>query len=142
MTNTQIRLLTFELLYSFEIQKISLNEYDEQIKLFLEYKDIKQEKIEKRLTETTIGIKENEDQILNIISQNLKEKWDITRISKVNITLLKLALYEIIYNKLPYKIVVNEAIELAKKYGEKDSTSFINGILANIIKELDISNEE
>ena len=70
-----------------------------------------------------------------MISQNLKEKWDINRISKVNLALLKLGIYEMLYSKLPYKVVVNEVVELAKKYGEDSSPSFVNGILANIIKQ-------
>ncbi|MCI9413010.1 MAG: N utilization substance protein B, partial [Clostridia bacterium] len=43
--------------------------------------------------------------------------------------------YEMVYSKLPYKVVVNEVVELAKKYGEDTSPSFVNGILANIIKQ-------
>lgn len=72
----------------------------------------------------------------------MKEKWDISRISKVNTALLKLATYEIVYAKLPYKVVVNEVVEIAKKYGDENSPSFINGILANIIKQTGITNEE
>ena len=79
---------------------------------------------------------------MQLISQNLKEKWDISRVSKVNLALLKLAIYEIIFNKLPYKVVVNEVVELAKKYGDDNSANFINGILANIIKQSGITSEE
>ena len=88
------------------------------------------------------NLTENEEEILKLISQNLKEKWDISRISKVNTALLKLATYEIVYAKLPYKVVVNEVVEIAKKYGDENSPSFINGILANIIKQTGITNEE
>ena len=49
--------------------------------------------------------------------------------------ILKLAIYEIIYKKIPYKVVINEAVELAKKYGEDTSKVFINGILASVVKE-------
>ena len=70
-----------------------------------------------------------DDEWLKNISDNLKEKWEITRISKINIALLKLAIYEILYTKLPYKVVVNEVVELAKKYGDDNSAPFINGIL-------------
>jgi len=47
-----------------------------------------------------------------------------------------------VYAKLPYKVVVNEVVEIAKKYGDENSPSFINGILANIIKQTGITNEE
>ena len=138
MTRTETRELTFELLYSLEIQKTEQNEYAEQIEMFLKEQEIDQEKVKTYITQTINGINENEEAILKLISQNLKEKWDISRISKVNITLLKLATYEIVYAKLPYKVVVNEVVEIAKKYGDENSPSFINGILANIIKQAGI----
>ena len=142
MTRTQTRELAFELLYSLEIQKVAESEQTEQIQLFIEQQEIEEEKVKKYILETTQGIEEHEEEILKNISDNLKEKWEITRISKINITLLKLAIYEILYTKLPYKVVVNEVVELAKKYGDDNSAPFINGILANIIKKSGISEEE
>ena len=142
MTRTQTRELAFELLYSLEIQKVAKSEQTEQVQLFVEQQGIEEEKVKKYILETTKGIEEHEEEILKYISDNLKEKWDITRISKINITLLKLAIYEILYTKLPYKVVVNEVVELAKKYGDDNSAPFINGILANIIKKSGISEEE
>lgn len=142
MTRTETRELTFELLYSLEIQKNEKSEYSEQIEIFLNEQEINQEKAKTYINQTILGINENEEEILKLISQNLKEKWDISRISKVNTALLKLATYEIVYAKLPYKVVVNEVVEIAKKYGDENSPSFINGILANIIKQTGITNEE
>ena len=142
MTRTEIRELTFELLYSLEIQKMEKEEYNEQIELFLVEKNISQEKAKTYMTETVNGIAKNKEKILELISQNLKEKWDISRVSKINLTLLKLATYEIMYTELPYKVVVNEAVEIAKKYGNDTSPAFINGVLANIIKQTGIANEE
>ncbi len=142
MTRTEIRELTFELLYSLEIQKMEQQEYNEQIELFLVEQNVSQEKEKTYMTETINGIAKNKEEILELISQNLKEKWDISRVSKINITLLKLATYEIVYTELPYKVVVNEAVEIAKKYGDDTSPAFINGVLANIIKQTGIANEE
>ena len=142
MTRTEIRELTFELLYSLEIQKMEQQEYNEQIELFLVEQNVSQEKAKTYMTETINGIAKNREEILELISQNLKEKWDISRVSKINITLLKLATYEIVYTELPYKVVVNEAVEIAKKYGDDTSPAFINGVLANIIKQTGIANEE
>ena len=110
--------------------------------MFFNEQEINQEKAKTYINQTILGINENEEEILKLISQNLKEKWDISRISKVNTALLKLATYEIVYAKLPYKVVVNEVVEIAKKYGDENSPSFINGILANIIKQTGITNEE
>lgn len=142
MTRTEIRELTFELLHSLEIQKMEQEEYNEQIELFLVEQNVSQEKAKTYMTETINGIAKNKEEILELISQNLKEKWDISRVSKINITLLKLATYEIVYTELPYKVVVNEAVEIAKKYGDDTSPAFINGVLANIIKQTGIANEE
>ncbi len=135
MTRSEGRNLAFELLYSLEIQKAEKEEYEEQIQMFLQENQITEENVVEYIRQTIDGITLQEEEIKKMISQNLKEKWDIGRISKVNLALLKLGIYEMVYGKLPYKVVVNEVVELAKKYGEDSSPSFINGILANIIKQ-------
>ena len=135
MTRTQTRQLAFELLYSLEIQKVTKEEQEEQINLFLEEQEENKEKVREYILDIVKGITNNAEEIQNLISKNLKEKWELSRIYKINLTILKLAIYEMVYNKLPYKIVVNEAVELAKKYGEDTSPAFVNGILANIIKQ-------
>ncbi len=142
MTRTQMRQFAFELLYSLEIQKINKTEQEEQIKLFLQEQGVEQEKLENYIVDIVKGVEEHEEEILQLISKNLKEKWNITRISKINLALLKLAIYEMIYSKIPYKVVVNEVVELGKKYGDDSSPSFVNGILANIIKQTGITSEE
>ena len=64
----------------------------------------------------------------------MKAEWKLERISKVNIAILKLAIYELNYTDIPFKVVINEAVELDKKYGEETSKTFVNGILASIVK--------
>ena len=64
------------------------------------------------------------------------------RISKIDLSILKVAIYELVFSKLPYKVVINEAVELAKKYGDDSSKSFVNGILASIVKEKKLAEEE
>lgn len=54
----------------------------------------------------------------------------------MDLTILKLAIYEIKYTDVPYKVSINEAVELAKKYGEDKSKKFVNGILASVVKEM------
>ena len=135
MTRSEGRTLTFELLYSLEIQKVNKEEIEEQIQLFLKENNVNEEKAKTYIINTVNGINENENEILQLISKNLKEKWELDRISKIDLVLLKLGIYEMIYSKLPYKVVVNEVVEIAKKYGDDNSSNFINGVLANIIKE-------
>ena len=65
----------------------------------------------------------------------MKQDWKIERISKVTLAILKLSVYEIVYAKIPFKVSINEAVELAKKYGEDTAPVFINGILASVVKE-------
>ena len=132
MNRTEVRELAFKLLYSNEIQK-DIDE--EQIELILEDNNIAGKEAEKYIKTTFDGIKENISEIEELIQANLKEKWTMNRISKIDLAILKIAIYELVFTKLPYKVVINEAVELAKKYGEDSSKAFINGILASIVKE-------
>lgn len=63
--------------------------------------------------------------------------WEITRINPIDRNILRMALFELIYLKTHPKIVINEALEIAKKYATDDSSKFLNGILGNFIKELE-----
>ena len=81
------------------------------------------------------GIEENKEKINGIIEPKLK-KWTIDRLSKVDISVLQLAVYEIWYmDSIPLKVTANEAVQLAKKYGGSESGSFINGVIGSVIKE-------
>lgn len=136
MNRSHAREQAFKLLYSIEIQQ---DNSEEQIDLYIENNEIESEDVKEYIKETITGIKQNEEEINKLISENLKEDWQLNRISKVNISLLKLAIYEIIYKKIPYKVAINEAVELSKKYGEDNARVFINGILASIVKKNDIT---
>ena len=132
MNRSAAREETFKLLYSLEIQK----SYEEDcIKLFLEDTEINEEKVKNEITKDVNNINENGEDIISQISNNLKSDWKLERIPKINISILKLAIYEMLYKKVPYKVVINEAVELAKKYGEDASSSFINGVLATVVKK-------
>ncbi len=81
------------------------------------------------------GVIANLPKIDEAILLNLKN-WTIDRISKVDLALLRLAIYEIKFDEsVPYKVSVNEAVELAKAYGDDKSQSFVNGLLAKISKD-------
>lgn len=136
MNRSHAREQAFKLLYSIEIQQ---DNSEEQIDLYIENNEIESEDVKEYIKETITGIKQNEEEINKLISENLKEDWQLNRISKVNISLLKLAIYEIIYKKIPYKVAINEAVELSKKYGEDNARVFINGILASIVKKNNIT---
>ena len=136
MNRSETRNMAYKLLYSLEIQKPEKNEIQEQIEIFIANNDITENNVKDYIYDVINGIYENEYKIIPIIEKNLKDEWTIDRVSKTNLSILKLATFEIIYSKLPYKVVINEAIELAKRYGDDNSYFFVNGILANIVKEL------
>ena len=135
MNRSTIRELTFKLIYSMEIQKDE--DIEEQINLYIESNNIEDKKAKEYIKDVIYGIKANLEVISNLIEKNLKSDWKIDRISKIDLSLLKLAIYEIKYKEIPYKVAINEAVELAKKYGEDNSKNFINGILASVVKQLD-----
>ncbi len=133
MNRSEIREQAFKLMYSLEIQK---NEnLEEQVELYLESNDITNKNAVEYLKDAVLGVEQHKDTILENIEKNLKSDWKIERISKIDLVILKLAIYEIKYKELPYKVVINEAVELAKKYGEDTSKNFVNGILASVVKE-------
>ena len=131
MKRSQTRELAFKLQYQIEIQKEISNE---DIALFLENNQVNSKEAQEYIEDVVKGISKQSTEIIEEISRNLKKDWEIDRISKINLALLKLAIYEIKYKKLPFKVVINEVVELAKKYGEETSQLFINGILASIVK--------
>lgn len=135
MNKSNLREEIFKLVYSLEVQK---EDESSQIDLYLENSELSDKEKEKIKEEVCKIINLKED-IENQISKNLKSGWSIERISKVNISILRIAIYEMVYGKLPYKVVINEAVELAKKYGEEASASFINGVLASVVKDNNIT---
>ena len=80
------------------------------------------------------GVYENLETIDAKISAN-SQKWDIARISRVSLAILRLALYEILFiDEIPESVSANEAVELAKKYAAESDASFINGVLGAVIR--------
>lgn len=82
-----------------------------------------------------LGVVNNFDALTELISKNIKG-YTIDRLFKVDLTILLIAAYELCYYKLtPGNVVANEAVELAKKYSTEKSYSFINGVVANLMKQ-------
>lgn len=135
MNRSLIRENAFKLIYSLEIIQDREN-LEEQIELFFESNEINNQEAKKYISDAVLGIEKNNTEIQKNIEANLKEDWKIGRISKIDLSILKLAIYEIKYTEIPYKVAINEAIELAKKYGEDKSKNFVNGILASVVKDM------
>ncbi len=133
MSRRGLREKTFRLLFRKEF-------YDE--KDFLSQKDLffsDEEQLE--MTEEEVSfVKETCDKIrekLPRIDESISEKttgWNIDRIGKAELAILRLAVYEIMFDdSIPSSVSINEAVELAKKYGADDASSFVNGVLAKFV---------
>jgi transcription antitermination protein NusB len=82
------------------------------------------------------GTKQNQPKIDQLIAQ-VTEHWDLDRMAAVDRNVLRLAAYELLFQfDVPPKVVINEAIEIAKKFGTAESSRFVNGVLDRIHKEL------
>jgi N utilization substance protein B len=80
---------------------------------------------------------ENLDEIDSHIKANI-EGWQLYRLAKIDLSTLRIAIYEIIYRKdIPIEVSINEAIEIAKKYSTEESSKFINGVLGGFVRSRD-----
>lgn len=131
MNRSKSREVAMKLLYESTINKVDFNILFENYNCHFSYdvKDIQREYIEKVFN----GVNGNLELLDKKIEGNLTN-WKISRVSKINLTILRVAIYEIIFEEsVPTKVAINEAIELAKVYSEDKSPNFINGVLANFI---------
>lgn len=140
MNRSKAREAAFKLLYSLQI--MSESNIEEQIELFIKDEEIDDKEAIKFITDIIEGTAQHNNDIEEQIKQNIKQDWTISRISKIDLTLLKLGIYEMIYAKVPYKVVINEVVELAKVYGDDASKSFVNGVLASIVKKNNLAEDD
>lgn len=132
MNRSKLREETFKLLYSLEFYK---DDMENQINNYIEENEIKDPQDIEYVKSTINGIEKERENLLQIISENLAAKWTIERTSKIDLVILKLAIYEIKNTDIPYKVAINEAVELAKTYGDDSSKVFVNGVLASIVNK-------
>ena len=92
------------------------------------------EKDENYIKTTFLGVFKNIEQIDDIITDS-SIGWAYNRISKISMALLRIAVYEILYDgDVPAKVAINEAVELSKKYDDAEAYTFINGVLGAVVK--------
>lgn len=122
------REMAMKLLYQLEIQKENM---EEQKKLFFEENTLA-EKDRAYISNVIEGVYANQEFINNMIEVHSKG-WKIGRISKVDLSIMRLSIYEICFrDDIPYNVSINEAVELAKKYSSEEAGSFVNGILSKV----------
>lgn len=92
-------------------------------------------------SELLTDILPNKESIDSIISENAPE-WPLHQINRIDLAILRLAIYELAFTKTPPKVSIDEAVELGKEYGSESSAKFINGVLGSYIKKNKSNNPE
>lgn len=131
MTRREIREEIFKLLFEKELID---NDIDKRISEVIEENKIKKEEKIEFLKSYVIEITEKEDILVEKI-KNVLDGWTYERLGTLEKVLLKIAFYEILIKDIGYEIVINEVLEIAKKYSYDDTKEFLNGILAKLVKE-------
>lgn len=132
MNRKYTREMTMKLIYQMEVTK------DFNSKLVEEYLDLNESK---ELDSNYVNlisdlVINNKEEIDSRIDRNLKG-WNLSRIGKIELSILRLAVAEILYvEDIPNKVAINEAIELSKTYADSNASNFINGILGSVLVEL------
>jgi N utilization substance protein B len=133
MTRSTIREHIFKILFRTEFYDNS-EEFKQQVEYYLdELGDTKEENIS-YIREKTIAVADRLGEIDEIINTH-SEGWSTNRLGKAELAIMRLAIYEIKFDdEIPNSVAINEAVELSKKYGGDNSSSFVNGVLAKVIK--------
>lgn len=128
MTRREAREQAFCLLFE---QAAGGGEMEEILQAAQEARDL----VPNSFTESLVfGVEENRDKIDGLIRENLRG-WSIHRLSKVSLAVLRLAVYEMLYEPaIPSSVSINEAVELAKTYGGQGDSAYVNGVLSSVNK--------
>ena len=130
MTRREIRELIFKMVFRVEFHDET--EIPEQLRLFMDTLESAGEEDRTYIEHKVQGILAHLEEIDAIIDSSA-QNWKTSRMAKVELTLIRLAVYEIRFEEdIPTGVAINEAVELAKAYGEENSASFVNGVLARI----------
>jgi len=127
------RELALKFLYQFELNKGDLGE---QMKLFIK-QNSSQEDVKIFMKDLVVSLLDKIEEIDEVI-QKFSDHWVVERMTVIDRNILRLGTCELLFDfSTPPKVVINEAIDIAKKYGNEDSPEFINGILDKVYKELE-----
>mgnify|MGYP000227708467 CR=1 FL=1 len=133
MSRRELREQVFKLLFRIEFNDEA--EMPQQVQMFFEQEEkpvgeSEREEIQDKYARI-LQKKEELDKMLNEKATG----WNVSRMGKVDLTILRLALFEMLYDdKIPVSVAINEAVELAKRFGQTDSPGFVNGVLAKFVK--------
>lgn len=129
MSRRELREQIFKLLFRVEFNQ--KEEMTTQTEFFFEEEENQADVADTAyITEKFNRIFEKLEEIDAVLNEKV-QKWDTGRMGKVDLTVLRLAVFEILYDEeIPTGVAINEAVELAKKFGQDSSPSFVNGVLA------------
>ena len=131
MVRRELREHVFKML--FQIEFIDVKEMPEHLELYFDNLPNASDKDKEYITDKVNNIIEKIPEIDNILNEKTTG-WKTTRMSKVDLTLLRLALFEMIWDEdVPTSVAINEAVELAKGFSGENAPKFINGVLAKCI---------
>lgn len=130
MTRSEIREHIFRVLFAAEF--CNKEEFEDQIQLYFQGHEQIRKKQQQEISEKVLDLIANLDTVDHEISAHARA-WNLTRLGKAELSILRLAVYEILMDhQVPKKVAINEAVELAKKYCNEKAAPFINGILGQI----------
>lgn len=138
MSRKLARELTFKVVFSINFQN-DVTDVENLIENLVKDNELKEEvtsEDRKYIEEIAFGVLKNTEELDEQIKKYLKG-WTMDRIGKTDLAILRLAIYEILFrDDIPYKVSINEAVELAKVFCDDASPAFINGVLAGIVNSL------
>lgn len=130
MKRRELREHTFEIL--FRVEFVEEKDMDEQLELFFEDLTGASEADVEYMKNKYLAVRAKMPMI-DIIIDEKSTGWKTNRMGKVELTILRLAVYEMLFDEdVPVTVAINEAVEISKKYGGDDTPAFVNGILAKV----------
>lgn len=130
MSRRDAREKAFMLLYQLEIQR---GDEEAQMASFIAERDVEESEVE-YLTSLVNGVREKQNDLDGRFTPFLK-RWSKDRLPKVDLTILRLAVFEIVYvPDVPNNVAISEAVLLCKKYSSEESRSYVNGVLGRLCK--------
>jgi len=112
--------------FELTLSKSGLPEDEEELESKVRSKD------RREIEEKALSVIGKKSELDSLVAEKT-EGWKLSRIPKVELSIIRVALYEVLFESLDKGIAINEAVEIAKKYGDSNSGAFVNGILARII---------
>ena len=138
-TRRKGRILAFQALYAWDMTGGKKSDLSDNLDLC---RDEDQKDTDMDFTRLLfMGTVENVNSVDSLIRKHLVN-WDFSRLNKVDLALLRLGVYELLFNIAPPKVIIDEAIDISKEYGTDDSFRFVNGVLDGVRKTLVKSGDE